>query len=227
MTATHELFPFHEDSDVAAALGTLLVQRGSVDPEKFNTIANRFNLDPNQLEVAAIQLGIEDEILGVQKVSDDEAVIRRNSPDFLNSRESVTREYDGVRDSGPDGSTTRTNEMSFQSWLLVEATKIARETIKRLLYDHLGDEAKAVRVSTQAAVGTAEYPERVLWVGVSYPVDKSEPRMIPAVSNPPSFPFDRLVELLPETLDTTVEYQGKTFHVRNIPVVPFQEPHYH
>ncbi|ELZ86577.1 hypothetical protein C453_05549 [Haloferax elongans ATCC BAA-1513] len=224
MNTTFELVPFHEDAAVAVALGTLLIQRGSVDPTPLAEIAREFDIDPDQLTVAAIKLGVEDEILDDVAVPEGEQISQRSPPEFLASKGSVTREYGGLRDPGPGESTTRTNEMSFQSWLLVEATKSARETVNQLLSDHFGDEAAVVRAGTQAAIGTAAFPERILWVAVSYPIDKTDPKTVPAVPNPPSFPFDRLGEILPQTLNVPVEHGGETFLVRNIPVVPFREP---
>ncbi|SEM08061.1 hypothetical protein [Haloferax larsenii] len=225
MNPVHEVFPFHEDSQIAAALGELLVQRGTDDPQSVTEVANNFGLCPHELQRAAIQLGIEDELTEKLRISDSERSPPRRPPEFLRSKQAVTREYDGLRDPKSSHLPSRTNEMSFQSWLLVEATKTARESINQLLRGQLGEEVDTIRVSTEAAAGTAPFPERVLWVGVSYPVDATEDGATSAVPNPPPFPFDRLTEILPSTTDATVEHDGEIFVVRNIPVTAFKELH--
>lgn len=226
MDTTRELVPFHGDDAIAAALGTLLVQRDSVAPESLAEIADRFDVEPARLRTAVHRLGVQNEIPGGSGESDGNVRARRSVPDFLEGR-TITREYGGVRDPELAEVAARTTEMSLQSWLLVEATKSARGTVEEVLRERLGDEADALAVGTRAAIGTAAFPERVLWVGISYPVDESDSGAIPAVVNPPSFPFDRLAEIAPTTLDVDVEHEGETFRVRNVPVVPFREPHYH
>ncbi|MFC6825211.1 hypothetical protein [Halopelagius fulvigenes] len=226
MEATYDLFPFHEDGRIAAALGTLLVQRGSVDPNSLAEVAGRFGVERDELEAAVVRLGVEGETTDALDASDEDATAHRVTPEFLRGRAPIAREYGGLRDPESNEEVRRTDEMSFQSWLLVEATKSARETVERMVRERFGDGADALRVATRAAIGTAAFPERVLWVGVSYPVDETGPGTVPAVPNPPSFSFDRLAELVPATLDATVERGGEAFRVRNIPAVPFREPHY-
>lgn len=222
--ATYELSPFHDDAAIAAAMGALLVRHDAVAPESFADVADRFDVDPARLEATVRRLGVVDELADIPRART--AVAARDSiPDCLSDRESITREYGGVRDSAASERVTETYELSFQSWLLVEATKSARETVERDLSGDLGGGVDTLRVATRATVGTAAFPERVLWIGVSYPVDESEPGSIPAVRTPPPFPFERLAAVAPATVHATVARGDETFHVRNIPVVPFREPH--
>lgn len=227
MGPTHEIFPFDEDKRIAAALGTLLVQRDSQDPHSLTEVANQLGVDPERLGAAALRLGIEGEIEDFPEVADRNAKTDRGTPDFLKGKEPIRREYSSHRSLESNEVSNRTNNMPFQSWLLVEATKSARETVNRILQKHFGEEADTLRVATRAAVGTADFPERILWVGVSYPVDAGESGSVPAVPNSPSFSFDQLTKILPLTLDILIEHEGENFYVRNIPIISFREPYSH
>ena len=222
MTA-HELYPFHEDASVAAALGRLLVRRESPDPETFDAVARRFGVDPVRLETAVYRLGVEAELDGLPGRVDPAGVPHRTTPAFLADRDPVVRERDGIRDPEARARADQTYELSFEAWVLVEATKEGRMRVGELLEDALGDAAETLSVQTRAELGTAPFPARVLFVGVAYPVNANDPGKISAVPEPPPFPFGDVVAALPITIDVRVASGDETFVVRNLPVVPLEE----
>ena len=227
MTATRELHPFHEDATVAAALGRLLVRREAPDSEPFDAVADRFGVDPVRLEIAVYRLGVESEIDGLSGRVDPETVPCRTAPAFLADRDSVVRERDGVRDPEARARADPTRELSFEAWLLVEAAKEGRRTVRRRLENTLGDDAETLSVQTRAVLGASPFPERVLFVGVAYPVNANGPGKISAVQEPPPFPFGDVEAALPRSIDVRVPSGDETFVVRNLPVAAFEEYHTH
>jgi len=106
--------------------------------------------------------------------------------------------------------------------VLSGAGQHAREQVSAHVRDALGADATGLRVATRAVPTDRELPDHVRWIAVEYLVDDSSPRSPAKVSTPP-FPFERLEPVLPRTVDTTVETEGETFVVRNIPVVATKE----
>ena len=227
MTATHELHPFHEDAAVAGALGCLLVQRGAPDPDALDAVAERFGVDPVRLETAVNRLGVGGQIDDLPGRVDGEAVSHRTAPEWLAGRDPIERTRDGIRDPELRERVDATDELSFESWLLVAAAKEGRTSVTGLLEDALGDDAETLSVRTRAEPGTAPFPERVLFVGVAYPVDATEPSEAPAVVAPPPFPFEAVEAALPGAVDVRVASGDETFVVRNLPVVAFEEHRSH
>ena len=220
---THQLYPFHEDATAASALGRLLVRRASPDPEPFDALADSFGVDPVRLETAVYRLGVESEIEGLPGRVDPETVPYRTAPASLAGRDPVVRERDGIRDPEARTRADPTRELSFEAWVLVEATKVGRRSIRRRLTDTLGDDAETLSVQTRAVVGAAPFPERVLFVGVAYPVNANGPGEVSAVQEPPPFPFGDVEAAPPNSIDVRVASGDETFVVRNLPVVPLEE----
>ena len=222
MTPTHELHPFHEDGATAAALGRLLVGREAPDPDPFHAVADRFGVDPVRLEAAVYRLGVENEIEGLPGRVDPDTVSHRTAPAFLADRDPVVRERDGIHDPEARAHADPTRELSFEAWLLVEAAKEGRRTIRRRLESTL-DNAETLSVQTRAVLGASPFPERVLFVGVASPVNANDPGKISAVSDPPPVPFADVEAILPWTVDVRVEAEDEAFVVRNLPVAAFEE----
>ena len=223
MSTTYELHPFHEDPAVAGALGRLFVRREAPDPDAFDAVADRFGVDPARLEAAVYRLGVESETDDLPGRVSGEAVAHRTAPEWLAGRGPVVRKRDGVRDPELRRRVDATYDLPFESWLLVEAAKAGRVRVRERLEDVLGEDAETLSVQTRAELGTAPFPERMLFVGVAYPVDATEPDGVPAVVSPPPFPFEAVGTALPSTIDVRVASGGETFVVRSLPVVPFEE----
>ena len=208
---------------MARALGRLLVRRESPDPDPFDAVADRFGVDPVRLETAVYRLGVEAELDGLPGRVDPKAVQHRTAPATLAGRDPIVRERDGTRDPEARARADPTYELSFEAWVLVEATKKGRRSIRRRLIDALGDDAETLSVGTHAVLGAAPFPERVLFVGVAYPVNANDPGRISAGKEPPPFPFGDVEAALPSAIDVRVTSGGETFVVHNLPVVPFEE----
>ena len=111
--------------------------------------------------------------------------------------------------------------------MLVEAAKEGRRTVEKCLTDALGDGVETLSVGTRAALGASPFPERVLFVGVTYPVNANEPGAVSAVPESPPFPFGDVEAALPRNVDASVRAGDETVLVRNLPVVAFEEHRTH
>ena len=223
MTPTRELHPFHEDGATAAALGRLLVRRETPDPDAFDAVADRYGVDPVRLEAVVYRLGVGNEIDDLPGRVDPDTVSHRTAPDWLVGRDPIVRERDGIRDPEARARADPTRELSFEAWLLIEAAKEGRRTIRRRLESVLDDGVETLSVATYAVLGASPFPERVLFVGVAYPVNANEPAAVSAVPDPPPFPFDDVEAALSGTVDARVEAEDEAFVVRNLPVAAFEE----
>ena len=212
MTASRELALFHEDASVAAAVGALLTGSQSVDD-----VATKYGVAPKIVARAIVAWGIEERVAAELP----ETVIDHRQRDplaFLADRAPVTRQQRGIRDEEAKEKASDTYELEFTRALLSEAGRRARERVTELLADEFGSDITGVVVRIRAELTDREYPDHVRWIAVGYSTGDSDLPGHMQVPSPP-FSFARLEEVLPKTLDVTVEVAGETLTVRNIPVV--------
>jgi hypothetical protein len=215
MTGSHEWFPFHEDESVAAAIGALLTGVSSL-----HEATTQYDV-PSELVVNAIhELGLTEHVDADFPI--ETSVSSRELPKFLRDREPVTREQSGVRERPSSDMTSSTYDISFPRAVFSEACKCAQEQVSNHIRDILGTDAADLRVATRAIPTDREFPDHVRWITVEYLVDDSGPES-PAKVSTPSFPFERLENALPRTVDAAVDVEGETFVVRNIPVIATKE----
>lgn len=228
MEASYELYPFHEDESIAVALGTLLVQRDTVSSASFDKIATKSGVNPSRLRSVVVHLGLEDVIErvveDVPELSSQENISPRSVPSVFEGRAPIVIESDGIRDPDLKEHVSETQEVSFQTWILIESSRTALASVTQIVEDALGRDTEGVKVTVQAEPSTVPYPERFLWIAAQYLIDGSDPGDPPAVRNPPSFPFAKLVEVVPLTVNASVEHDGERFDIRNIPVTPYKIP---
>ncbi|WP_458189803.1 hypothetical protein [Haladaptatus sp. NG-WS-4] len=216
MTDTYEFALYHEDADVAAAIGDLLNGDSSVDD-----VVSQYGVTPEIVTEAIVTLGITEHIAAdlPDTVADDQ---QRNRPAFFDDRDSITRQRRGIRDDSAIDTLSDTSEISFTRALLSEASQRAREQVLQHITDKLGSDAAQLRVTVRSVPTNREYPDHIRWISVEYPIDDSD-HTKPAKVQSPTFPFARLEEILPRTIDVTVDFADETFTVRNIPVVANKE----
>lgn len=216
MTDTYDLTLYHDSEGVAAAIGALLSGRPSVE-----AVASQYDVAPETVTNAVISLGVEDQIAA--SLPDVEISCQQQErPAFLDQRDPVTRQKRGIRDDSTRAIVSDSYEISFERALLSEASQRAQEQVERHITDTLGAEADQLRVTVHAVPTNRDYPAQVRWIAVEYPIDDSDATTPTKVQSPP-FPFARLEDALPQTVTVTVELDGESFNVHNIPVVATKE----
>ena len=216
MTDTHQLILFHDDPSVAAAIGSLLDGSPSIDD-----VASKYGIASETVANAVAELGIADHVAGSLPEAETDCQ-RRERPAFLDQREPITRRRRGIRDEITRAIAGDTREIPLVQALLSEVSQHAREQVVERITSEFGSEADRLRVAVSAVPTDREYPDHVRWISVKYPIDATDDAT-PAKVRSPAFPFERLEEALPKTVDASVELVGETFIVRNVPVVAVEE----
>ena len=216
MSDAHDLVLYHDNASIAAAVGALLSGSLSID-----AVASQYGVTPDAVANTIISLGIDDEIEATLPKTEAND-LQQERPSFLDQRPPVTIPKRGIRDDSTRAIVSDFDEVPFIRALLSEASQRAQDEVSKGLTNEFGSGADQLRVTVCAVPTSREYPDHVRWIAVKYPIDKSGPTSPTKVNSPP-FEFERLEEALPKTVTVTVDLNGETFTVHNIPVVASEE----
>lgn len=217
----HEVSPFPTDDSLAVALATVLVREEADETVSVPAVAEEFDVDRSELAAVITGLGFADRF-GLSPC-DGPSRVPDESLSRILDREPITREYAGLRDPPPDGDQTRETTHSFQNWLWTTAGKRGREQIRTVLEERLDGDLTGIRVATRAAPTAVAFPDRLVWIGVGYLTDATDPGRPPAVPDLPTVSFDRLASVAPHSVAVELTHDGESFRV-TLPVVVYEEP---